>query len=166
MNVVAKKCLWLVEEIIREDGPRTATDIARTTGLDRRVIDDCCWELIQRGLVRLRPDSKLEWVECIKDRPLQPAYSLDCLCAQHGSYCPEHPNCACGCPKHAHDSTGCIAGSMRCHGCDGYRPAKRRRFVEFRDADLDQLDIHELRTAYRELRAHHIEETTALMHPL
>ena len=86
----------------------------------------------------------------------------DCTCNQHGDYCPEHPNCACGCPKHAHDSTGCVTGSMNCHGCDGYRPAQLKRFHELNDDQLEQVTLEGLREEYKAFRAHHIEETTAL----
>jgi hypothetical protein len=91
----------------------------------------------------------------------------DCTCNQHGDYCPEHPNCACGCPKHAHDSAGCVAGSMNCHGCDVYRPAKTTRFHELDDDALEQItSVESLRLEYKVFRAHHIEETTALYHKL
>ncbi len=87
-----------------------------------------------------------------------------CTCDQHGDYCSTHPNCACGCPKHAHDSTGCVAGSMNCHGCDVYRPAKLKRFHELNDDQLEQVTLEGLREEYRAFRAHHIEETSALYH--
>ncbi len=61
MNDIAKKCLWLVEDIIREGPPRTSFDIARTTGISRSVIDDCCYDLVQRGLVVIMVNSKLAW---------------------------------------------------------------------------------------------------------
>lgn len=57
------KHLWLIEAILCEDPPRTSGDIAQTTGLSRDVVDDCCWELERRGLIRCRVDSKLEWVK-------------------------------------------------------------------------------------------------------
>lgn len=62
MNAIVKKCLWLVEEIIKEGPPRMVSDIERTTGIDYRVIHDCVYELVQQGLVRIAPDSKLVWV--------------------------------------------------------------------------------------------------------
>lgn len=86
-----------------------------------------------------------------------------CTCDQHGDYCPAHPTCACGCQKHAHRGDGpCIAGKMSCHGCDGYRPAELKRFHELYDDDLEHATLDDLRLAYKDLRAHHIEETTAL----
>jgi len=87
---------------------------------------------------------------------------LNCTCTQRGNYCRVHPNCACGCPKHAHSPVGCIAGSMNCHGCAEYRPAQVRRFSDLDDDALAGLDVVALREAYQQLRAHHIEETTAL----
>lgn len=51
---------------------------------------------------------------------------------------------------------------MTCHGCDGYRPAKLKRFEELYDDDVETVSIEQLREAYKQLRAHHIEETTAL----
>lgn len=84
-----------------------------------------------------------------------------CTCSQHGDYCPQHPACACGCQRHAHRGE-CIAGKVRCHGCDEYRPARLKRFEELCDDDLERVTIDELRVAYRELRSHHVEETTAL----
>lgn len=51
---------------------------------------------------------------------------------------------------------------MTCHGCDDYRPARITLFHELYDDDLEHATIDELRSAYRALRAHHVEETTAL----
>lgn len=51
---------------------------------------------------------------------------------------------------------------MSCFGCDGYRPAQLNRFDAMDDDTLNQATIVELRRAYKELRAHHVEETTAL----
>ena len=51
---------------------------------------------------------------------------------------------------------------MTCYGCDGYRPARLKRFEELCDDDLECAPIDELRLAYKALRAHHVEETTAL----
>ena len=88
---------------------------------------------------------------------------IACTCNQHGDYCPIHPSCACGCQRHAHrGGRECIAGKISCHGCDGYRPAQLRRFEELWDDDLEHATGSDLIRAYRELRAHHIEETTAL----
>ena len=86
-----------------------------------------------------------------------------CTCNQHGDYCEEHAACACGCQRHAHRGEGaCIAGKMNCHGCNGYRPARLKRFEELYDDDVESATIDELRLAYKNLRAHHVEETTAL----
>lgn len=87
---------------------------------------------------------------------------IECGCSQHGDFCPEHPTCACGCERHAHRGGPCIAGKMSCFGCDGYRPAQITRFDAMDDDTLNQATIVELRRAYKELRAHHVEETTAL----
>ncbi len=84
--------------------------------------------------------------------------------------CQLHPPCACGCPRSAHANEGigeCKSPNaqgvaLRCHGCPEYRPARARSFVELRDDELDALGAHRLREVYRELRAHHIEETTVL----
>lgn len=96
---------------------------------------------------------------------MSPSIQLDdCSCAQHGDFCNEHPRCACGCPRHAHRGNGpCIAGSMNCHGCDAYRPATLKRFRELYDHDLEDITLDALKLAYRDLRAHHIEETTAIL---
>jgi hypothetical protein len=56
---------------------------------------------------------------------------------------------------------------MGCHGCSGYRPAQlqSRRVgdgIELDDDTMEGLTLDELRAAYKQLRAHHIEETTAL----
>ncbi len=51
---------------------------------------------------------------------------------------------------------------MACHGCDGYRPAAITRFQDLDDDAVEHATIDDLRRAYRDLRAHHIEETTAL----
>ena len=51
---------------------------------------------------------------------------------------------------------------MSCHGCDGYRAAQLKRFEELYDEDIESASIDELRLAYKELRTHHVEETTAL----
>lgn len=91
---------------------------------------------------------------------------MTCLCDQHGDYCIEHPNCACGCPKHAHSDVGCVAGSMNCHGCRAYRPAQIRRFRELNDDEVQGVTLDELRRSYIELRSHHIEESTANQHKL
>lgn len=85
-----------------------------------------------------------------------------CTCDQHGDYCPAHVICACGCQRHAHRSGTCIAGKMTCYGCDGYRPARLQRFEALFDEDVEHATIEELRCAYRALRGHHVEETTAL----
>lgn len=85
-----------------------------------------------------------------------------CTCSQEGDYCPEHPNCACGCARHAHRGGPCIAGKMTCHGCEGYRPAEHKRFQELDDDAVEHASIENLRLAYKNLRAHHIEEATAL----
>lgn len=87
-----------------------------------------------------------------------------CTCDQEGDFCPEHPACACGCQRHAHRGGPCIAGSLNCHGCPGYRPAKLKQFHELSDDDVDRAGLDELRMAYKDLRAHYIEETTALWH--
>lgn len=86
----------------------------------------------------------------------------DCICNQQGDFCPEHPACACSCQRHAHNSAGCVAGSLNCYGCDGYRPAKIRKFDALSDDEINAMPITNLRQFYRELRAHHVEETTAL----
>lgn len=103
----------------------------------------------------------------------------DCTCFTPVPAAPEcliHPSCACGCPRkeHAHEGTGeCSNGRdadqlelgtayPRCHGCPEYRPARLVAFGELGDERLDSLSAEQLRIAYRELRAHHIEETTAL----
>jgi hypothetical protein len=73
--------------------------------------------------------------------------------------------CACGCQRHAHANGGigeCVDGGESCHGCPEYRPATRRRFVERDDEELETMDVENLRGAYRMLRAHHIEETSAM----
>jgi len=85
-----------------------------------------------------------------------------CTCDQDGDYCPAHPTCACGCQRHAHRGGPCIAGKMSCHGCDGYRPARLARFHELDDDALEHATLDDLRRAYKDLRAHHVEETTAL----
>jgi len=51
---------------------------------------------------------------------------------------------------------------MSCHGCDGYRPARLARFHELDDDALEHATLDDLRRAYKDLRAHHVEETTAL----
>jgi len=51
---------------------------------------------------------------------------------------------------------------MNCHGCDAYRPAQLKRFHEMDDDAVELATVDELRLAYKDLRAHHIEETTAL----
>lgn len=54
------KCLWVIEEIIRTDEvPRTCGEIARTTGMDQKLVDDCAYELMRAGKVSVRWDSKL-----------------------------------------------------------------------------------------------------------
>lgn len=85
-----------------------------------------------------------------------------CACDQEGDYCPAHPTCACGCQRHTHRGGPCVAGKMSCHGCDGYRPAQLKRFDELYDENLEHVTLDELRRAYKALRAHHVEETTAL----
>jgi hypothetical protein len=52
---------------------------------------------------------------------------------------------------------------LNCHGCDGYRPAQLKRFHEMGDDAVELATIDELRLAYKDLRAHHVEETTALV---
>ena len=89
----------------------------------------------------------------------QPELTIACLV---------HPKCACGCPRHFHkDLIGeCIpvgVGPLTCHGCPEYRPAKLRSVTELSDDQVDACDAERLRAAYRELRAHHIEETTVLL---
>ena len=111
----------------------------------------------------------------------------DCTCfsgrttvdvGDKGRPCLVHPYCACGCPRMAHANEGigeCKNGlkvdvpSPKCHGCPEYRPAKLRAYAELDDATLDnigrasgQVPVAVLLAAYRELRAHHIEETTVL----
>lgn len=85
-----------------------------------------------------------------------------CTCDQHGDYCDQHPTCACGCQRHAHRGGACIAGKLTCYGCDGYRPARIQRFEALFDEDVGHATIDELRLAYKALRGHHVEETTAL----
>lgn len=53
-----KKCMWLFE-VLLEDGPRTTSDLCRTTQMSRRLVEDCIYELVQQGRVFIRPDSKL-----------------------------------------------------------------------------------------------------------
>jgi hypothetical protein len=56
---------------------------------------------------------------------------------------------------------------MKCHGCAEYRPAKLQRFAELDDECLAEITVLvDLREAYRALRTHHIEETTALWNKL
>lgn len=62
MSPGAKKILWLVELLIRER-PRTSGEIEASTELPYRDVEAACYELVQSGVVRLRPDSKLEWVD-------------------------------------------------------------------------------------------------------
>lgn len=90
----------------------------------------------------------------------------ECVCDQHGDFCPAHPTCACGCQLHAHSGIGgpCIGGKMNCHGCEGYRPAKLKRFEELDDDAIEHATLDELRDAYKALRTHHIEELSALWH--
>jgi hypothetical protein len=85
-----------------------------------------------------------------------------CTCDQEGDFCPVHPTCACGCQRHAHRGGACIAGKISCHGCDGYRAAALSRFQELSDEDLENATRDALHQAYKELRAHHVEETTVL----
>ncbi len=87
-----------------------------------------------------------------------------CACDQEGDFCPAHPTCACGCQRHAHRGGACVAGKMNCHGCDGYRPAVLKKFHELDDDTMESLMLDELRAAYKQLRAHYVEETTALWH--
>lgn len=51
---------------------------------------------------------------------------------------------------------------MNCHSCDAYRPAQLKCFHELADTQIDEASVAELRLAYKDLRAHHVEETTAL----
>ncbi len=91
-----------------------------------------------------------------------------CLSSKHPE-CIKHPNCACGCCAMDHDGREAEAprcGGLGCHGCTGYQPAKARRFSELNDAELMDQPLNNLRVAYRELRSHHIEETTALVRKL
>lgn len=67
LNLV-NKCMWLVEVCLREPGSLatarvkvTTGDIVRTTGVDRRVIEDCIYEHVQQGNIRILPDSSLVW---------------------------------------------------------------------------------------------------------
>ena len=99
MNAIAKKCLWLVEEIIRTDGPRTSGDIARTTGISRDVIDDCCYALVQGGRVRCRSDSKLAWVEKAEAH-IARGELLICPQSGRADHCPGDHNYPCNCVCH------------------------------------------------------------------
>lgn len=48
--------------VLLEDGSRTCTDLVRTTGIERYIVDDVIYALIQYGKLRVRPDSKIEVV--------------------------------------------------------------------------------------------------------
>jgi hypothetical protein len=52
---------WLFIALL-EDGPRTCTDLARSTEIDRYIVDDVIYALVQHGKLRIRPDSKIEVV--------------------------------------------------------------------------------------------------------
>lgn len=47
---IAKKCEWMLLELVRSE-PRRVTDLVASTGLPRRVVDDAMWALLQRGEV-------------------------------------------------------------------------------------------------------------------
>ena len=98
-----------------------------------------------------------------------------CTCEKREPTCRVHPHCACGCPRHYHHNLigECVAGenpkyaTRVCHGCPEYRPAKMRRFDELGDAALDAIRKDDvgceiIKSHYRALRAHHIEELTAI----
>lgn len=53
-----QKSKWLFVELL-EDGPRMLSDIVKTTGMERRLVEDCLYELMQEGKVICGPDSKL-----------------------------------------------------------------------------------------------------------
>lgn len=61
MSPLAKKIQWVVLLIIQEQ-PRKLVwrDIARTTGFPGNAVEDAIWDLVQRGVVRICPDSTLE----------------------------------------------------------------------------------------------------------
>lgn len=128
------------------------------------------WLALRRALSRLSPAACEELKEACLASSETPCFcgqhvksvSASCACSQEGDYCPTHAACACGCQMHAHRGGACIGGRMNCHGCNEYRPAETKRFHELCDVSLEVLEQDELRRAYQGLRAHHIEETTAL----
>lgn len=62
MSDVSKKCEWLFYELIKDE-PRTVFHLAKSTGIDRRIVDDSVYALIQQGKVRILNDSRLEACE-------------------------------------------------------------------------------------------------------
>lgn len=53
--------LWLFEALLK-DRAVTVGELSRTTGVDRRIVDDCVWHLRSEGHVYCAPDSKLCWL--------------------------------------------------------------------------------------------------------
>jgi len=58
----SKRCEWLFYELIKDE-PRTVFHLAKSTGIDRRIVDDAVYELIQQGKVKILPDSRLQACE-------------------------------------------------------------------------------------------------------
>ena len=65
------KCLWLFELLVDEGPPRTAGELARSTGIDRVVSDGCLAELLDRGVIvmnsrsHLLPRRMASWTEIV-----------------------------------------------------------------------------------------------------
>lgn len=62
MSPLALKCRWVVALIIEErSGTICVSDVTRSTGFDRRVVDDIVWDLVQQGEATISHDSMLVW---------------------------------------------------------------------------------------------------------
>ena len=62
MSKTSEKCEWMFYELIKEE-PRTVFHLAKSTGIDRKIVDDAVYALIQQGRVKILPDSRLQACE-------------------------------------------------------------------------------------------------------
>ena len=65
-DLFAKKISWVIVLLVEENpGKFTWSDIAKRCGwfenmYDRRGIEDAIWNLCETGVLKMRPDSRLE----------------------------------------------------------------------------------------------------------
>lgn len=70
-RALVEKCLWLFELLVDEGPPRTCGELVSSTGIARKIVEDCLYVLIQRGSIvvnsrsQLLPERMRQWKEIV-----------------------------------------------------------------------------------------------------